>query len=460
MDEQPFTVFYAWQSDRPAKTNRNLFQNAIEKALKRVAKEGVLDEAPRLDRDTKDVPGIPDIANTILEKIRNSAAIVADVTFMGSDGTVNGKLIPNPNVMIELGYSLSEIGWERIICVMNKHYGDESNLPFDLQNRRWPIAYDLPDDADEETRSKVKDWLTENLFRAIRSIAQAPPRKKQADLVERMNDLERIVSAISSTSPQLTRLEEKLSAVESAVSKTDENETEPPIIQLQNQLVDRVKTNNFNGVEYRQGMLTICITPQAKLAEKINLQDVEHSLQVRIPPLYASGWNHERYGDRFVTISKWQNTIDAVTELTTNGEINAVGHEVISVNRQYFSMGNVPEEIHCIPSVAFEKSIIQAVKSYLTAYGTLNIEPPFDVSIALINLGQSLLVVGSRIFPNGRILKSDDVFPPYVSITDPSEFDSPQNLARVLQPIFDFVWREYNYPRSLNYDGHGEWVGH
>jgi hypothetical protein len=59
------------------------------------------------------------------------------VTFVGKGE--KGRSIPNPNILIELGYAVAKKGWERIICVMNQQYGGPSKLPFDLQHRRWPI---------------------------------------------------------------------------------------------------------------------------------------------------------------------------------------------------------------------------------------------------------------------------------------------------------------------------------
>jgi hypothetical protein len=79
---RPFRVFYSWQSDMP-KTNRNFIQGALEHALTRAgaAPSGVV---PVLDRDTKGVAGTPDIVETILRKIENADAIVADVSLIVS----------------------------------------------------------------------------------------------------------------------------------------------------------------------------------------------------------------------------------------------------------------------------------------------------------------------------------------------------------------------------------------
>lgn len=184
-------VFYAWQSDSPRKTNLNFIQDAIEKAIKILKKDLALEVSPRLDKDTKGVSGSPAIADTILEKIRNSAMIVADVTLVGSvDTTINvadtliasiklrsrnlqlqqiatSKRTPNPNVLIEAGNAAEAIGWDRVILVMNTHFGESERLPFDLIHRRFPLTYTLGLDASEDERRATKKELVEDIVRAI-----------------------------------------------------------------------------------------------------------------------------------------------------------------------------------------------------------------------------------------------------------------------------------------------------
>jgi hypothetical protein len=65
------TVFYAWQSDRPSKVNRNLVRRAAEAACKRITKDESNPWEVNLDSDTQDVAGMCDIPNTILDKIIN-----------------------------------------------------------------------------------------------------------------------------------------------------------------------------------------------------------------------------------------------------------------------------------------------------------------------------------------------------------------------------------------------------
>ncbi len=113
-------IFWSWQSDTPPANGRDLVKAALAEAIEQLAEELDLSEAhrPELDHDTKDVPGLAPIADTIFEKIDGAALFVADVTLTGatSDGK---KKTPNPNVLIELGYALKSLGPERIILVAN-----------------------------------------------------------------------------------------------------------------------------------------------------------------------------------------------------------------------------------------------------------------------------------------------------------------------------------------------------
>ncbi len=140
-------VFYSWQSDLPRQTTRDIIHDAAVEAVRRVAGTARLEDAPRFDQDTLGEAGSPQITETIFRKIRDSALFLADVTFVskteGREGQ-KAKKLPNPNVMLELGYAAAMIGWDRVILIMNKAYGSPESLPFDLRNRRFPLTFDLP----------------------------------------------------------------------------------------------------------------------------------------------------------------------------------------------------------------------------------------------------------------------------------------------------------------------------
>jgi hypothetical protein len=162
------TVFYSWQSDTPPDLNRTFIEKAIQEALSRLKSDAELVEALRgtsieLDRDTKNVAGSPPITDTILKKIEGCAIFIADLTFVGKsmDGLTNAagepRLFPNPNVLIEYGYSLRSHSHSKIIGVMNTAYGkpDKESLPFDLRHMLWPIQYHLTPDTTREIQLEM-----------------------------------------------------------------------------------------------------------------------------------------------------------------------------------------------------------------------------------------------------------------------------------------------------------------
>jgi len=170
-----FTIFYSWQSDRSSSINRNFIEDAIEKAIKKVGKDieiqkALRDEPIEFDKDTKDVPGIPPIVETIFKKISNCSIFIPDLTFVGK--TEDRRLLPNPNVLIEYGWALKEITHSKIVPVMNTAFGEPSweTLPFDMRHLRHPLTYCLREDTSPEERSKIKTELSEELAKAIELI--------------------------------------------------------------------------------------------------------------------------------------------------------------------------------------------------------------------------------------------------------------------------------------------------
>ena len=138
MSDSQITIFYSWQSDLPGNETRNIIQDSIKEVV-RLLKGTVDIEA---DRDTKGEYGSPDIAQTIFSKIDDCDIFIADVSAVcqyetvDKDGNKKLKYIPNPNVMLELGYATHVVGWDRVICILNSDYGAPENMPFDIASRR------------------------------------------------------------------------------------------------------------------------------------------------------------------------------------------------------------------------------------------------------------------------------------------------------------------------------------
>ncbi|MBK3776928.1 hypothetical protein GAY31_22715 [Azospirillum brasilense] len=174
----PFTIFYSWQSYTPAKANRSFIENALKGAVKSIRDDEevnieIRDEMINVDSGVKGTPGMAPITETILRKIIRANVFVVDLTFVAT--TSEGKGLPNPNVLFELGWAMRVLGHSRIVAVMNTAFGEptETAYPFDLRHYNFPIQYNLPYDATPEIRKATKSTLVNNLAKSISEILQS-----------------------------------------------------------------------------------------------------------------------------------------------------------------------------------------------------------------------------------------------------------------------------------------------
>ncbi len=180
-----FKIFYAWQSDRPANLCRSLIRNALDDAKEQIQGELAIEDAPEIeiDQDTQGKPGSPPVAETILQKIRESDAFVADLTFTGKRADEQESPVPNPNVLIEYGYALHAMGHERVVTVFNEEFGDCKDLPFDVSHRRWPSTYRTAGDGSDEqfqaVRRTERRKLAGKLAVAIKTIMQEEGKRQE-----------------------------------------------------------------------------------------------------------------------------------------------------------------------------------------------------------------------------------------------------------------------------------------
>lgn len=160
-------IFYSWQSDLPNATNRGFIEKALEDAAKFIRNDDSIEVEPVIDRDTIGVPGSPDIAHTIFDKIEQAQVFVCDISIINLNTL--SRPTPNPNALIELGYAIKALGWDNIIMVMNSAFGRPEELPFDLRMRRVVTYRMLQESEDRATeRKKLEGTLTA----ALRSILE------------------------------------------------------------------------------------------------------------------------------------------------------------------------------------------------------------------------------------------------------------------------------------------------
>lgn len=153
------SIFYSWQNDLDSNAHRYFIEKCLKKALTDLEKDA--DIYMNYDRDTKGINGSPDITTTIFDKIDKSVLFVCDVSIVNSNA--EGRKMPNPNVLVELGYAASKLGWDRIVCLFDGDTGYVEDLPFDLRQKRVTPFY--PNRKNELSRvSKILGTNISDLY--------------------------------------------------------------------------------------------------------------------------------------------------------------------------------------------------------------------------------------------------------------------------------------------------------
>lgn len=148
-----YTIFYSWQNDTKC-DNRGYIRECVRKAIDALKKQ--LGCNIIIDSDSRDEDGESSIDVAIMKKIAKCDFFVCDVTPVAElrpkDDVI--KYIPNPNVMLELGYAINAVGWERCILVWNTKEGSQQNAPFDIRNHITKGFEYAEDMSPEELKEK------------------------------------------------------------------------------------------------------------------------------------------------------------------------------------------------------------------------------------------------------------------------------------------------------------------
>lgn len=150
-----YRLFFSWQNDRTE--FKTIISSVLKKVATNLAKENI---ELVIDQDTRDRIGIRNIAVEVLDKISNCDIFVADltpITTYNSKGSNKPlKLIPNSNVMFELGYVLHAKGENHVIALasLDKNTNEHIEfLPFDINHMTITLF------TDEKSLSRLGNWI-------------------------------------------------------------------------------------------------------------------------------------------------------------------------------------------------------------------------------------------------------------------------------------------------------------
>ena len=180
-------------------------------------------------------------------------------------------------------------------------------------------------------------------------------------------------------------------------------------------------------------------------ASQISVASVSNETKY-LGPMGVNGWDHRYNFDGFLTFSEREGISKSYVQLFRNGIIEAVQSSLLA---DY-------DGRKLISSVAYESVILSSIPNYVSVQRKAGIELPLIVLLSMVG------VKGYHMSVNQSRFHCDDVYPidqdvllcPDVLVED---FDF--NASAVLRPVFDAVWNAAGWPRSMNYDKDGRWVG-
>lgn len=121
-------LFFSWQSD--IKRNHENIRDALVMACDTIKKEGEFNI--KYTESTWERSGSPIIEKIVMEKAKDCDIFVADLTPIA---TTTQKSLPNPNVMLELGFAKSSLVDDAILLLYTGCIKTET-MPFDINHQR------------------------------------------------------------------------------------------------------------------------------------------------------------------------------------------------------------------------------------------------------------------------------------------------------------------------------------
>jgi hypothetical protein len=400
------TVFYAWQSDRPGNGNRHLIRKAVESACKRITEDTTNEWIVRLDSDTKGKAGMCDIPNTILKKIKKCDIFLGDLTLVSATDGKSDKLIPNPNVVFELGYAARHLRFDALIGVINEAFGKVEGQVFDIK-RRASLTYNTELAKTNKDREKIAEKLSEELEGVIRTTIETvvAPRRERAGA--------------------------------SAQDKAKE---------VQVGFANRVLADDFHGFKQLPAILT--------------------SIQFQRPMDQDYERAYERVGEFFrlkpdviEEAVTWSDKM-SVGELSLNGHIfHAFGGDYRSVQNQFaFNSKGSTQTGHdrFLPAVPMQANAVSHILRFCKFLNQYQINPPWHIGISLVGAkGFALL------YPSGetgrRKCQADAVHPPLLRVTKFSHVDDGQKIGDLLCGVLGQLLRSFGEQYNLCYTSNKMW---
>ncbi len=174
--------------------------------------------------------------------------------------------------------------------------------------------------------------------------------------------------------------------------------------------------------------------------------DIKQVNSAQLRPMYCMGWNDRINLEGFLTYSQNTNGESySYVQLYRNGIIEIVNGSILKDDA----------EEKYIPSIAYEKEILETVKSYIEFMKNQDIPTPVVMCLTLIGVKDFKISDQKRSFTHETFKIDKEILQlPEIIIETYEDI----NILKMLKPIFDLIWNSCGYEGSLNFSEDGNWV--
>lgn len=171
-------------------------------------------------------------------------------------------------------------------------------------------------------------------------------------------------------------------------------------------------------------------------------------------PLGKWGW-HQRfnmdgiviYGGGQLSENEPLSEQSAYTQIFRNGILEVVQNGIKYPSR------NSEQKTWLLRTQTIEPGLVKAIPRYLQSYETLGISPPVWCFLTLTDV-EGVFINREHNYEWRPPIERPDLFLPEILIED-----LKTETTGILRPLFDMIWNSADWPRSLNFDEKGNWIG-
>jgi hypothetical protein len=173
----------------------------------------------------------------------------------------------------------------------------------------------------------------------------------------------------------------------------------------------------------------------------------KHSNPNHYRPMHASGWDERITLEGRLVFSEFGGSTKSYLHVYRTGIVEAVEGTILNHVHQDGKKN--------LPSLAYERLILERLPGYISILQTTGIQPPFLIGLSLTDIKGAYIGIDNAWMHDHDlrpVVQQHLVLPEVIlqSYTD--------DILKVIRPSFDLVWNACGLPRSRNFDANDNWA--